>query len=69
MLPGDRGFRPIPRKMAGIEMITIELSRTAMKTPSDVLDNAIHLYRSSAEVATATGSACFVVSDKLAQPR
>jgi len=33
----------MPRKMAGIAMITIEASRVAMKTPRVVLDRATHL--------------------------
>jgi hypothetical protein len=37
----------MPRKMAGRLMITIELSRVAMKAPRVVFDRAVHLYRSS----------------------
>ncbi len=36
----------MPRKIAGREMITIEESRSAMKTPRVVFDRAVHLYRS-----------------------
>ncbi len=43
MLDGSRGSRWMPRKMAGREMITIELSRAAMNMPSVVLDRAVHL--------------------------
>ena len=46
MLPGASGFRPMPRKMAGIAMITIEASMVAIVMLSVVLDRAIHLYRS-----------------------
>src|SRR5580765_1008408 len=45
MLPGASGFRPMPRKMAGIAMITIEASIVAIVMLSVVLDRAIHLYR------------------------
>jgi hypothetical protein len=43
MLAGASGSSPMPRKIAGIAMITIELSRVAISTPSVVLDSAIHL--------------------------
>src|ERR1700750_3106304 len=46
VLPGASGFRPMPRKMAGIAMITIEASIVAIVMLSVVLDRAIHLYRS-----------------------
>ena len=46
MLPGASGFRPMPRKMAGIAMITIEASIVAIVMLSVVLDSAIHRYRS-----------------------
>src|SRR3954451_16032466 len=36
----------MPRKIAGSEMITIELSSVAMNMPNVVLDRAVHLYRS-----------------------
>jgi len=68
MLPGASGLRPMPRKMAGMAMITIELSKIAMNMPSEVLESAIHLYRSSGPDSTTTWSPCVVVSDKLAQP-
>src|SRR4029077_6298761 len=45
MLPGASGFRPMPRKMAGIAMITMEASIVAIVMLSVVLDRAIHLYR------------------------
>lgn len=43
MLPGASGSRPMPRKMAGREMITIEASMVAISTPSVVFDSATHL--------------------------
>ena len=46
MLPGVSGFRPMPRKMAGIAMITIDASIVAIVMLSVVLDSAIHRYRS-----------------------
>ena len=33
----------MPRKMAGMAMMTIELSRMAMNIPSEVFVSAIHL--------------------------
>ena len=45
MLPGASGFRWMPRKMAGIAMITIDASMVAIVMLSVVLDRAIHLYR------------------------
>ena len=46
MLPGASGLRWIPRKMAGIAMITMEPSMVAIVMLSVVLDRAIHLYLS-----------------------
>ncbi len=43
MLPGASGSSPMPRKIAGSEMITMEPSRAAISTPSVVLDSATHL--------------------------
>ena len=43
MLPGANGSKPMPRKIAGSEMITIEPSSAAMSTPSVVFDSATHL--------------------------
>ena len=43
MLPGVSGFRWMPRKMAGIAMITIEASIVAIVMLSVVLDSATHL--------------------------
>ncbi len=40
---GRKGSRPMPRKMAGSEMITMEVSSDAMKTPRVVLDSTVHL--------------------------
>jgi hypothetical protein len=48
MLPGAVGFRWMPRKIAGIEMITIEESIVAIVMLSVVFDSAIHLYLSPA---------------------
>jgi len=36
-------LRPIPRKIAGNEMITIEELMVAISTPRVVLDSATHL--------------------------
>src|SRR5579859_1369929 len=46
MLPGSSGFRWMPRKMAGIAMITIEASIVAIVMLRVVLDRATHRYRS-----------------------
>src|SRR5215472_11348800 len=46
MLPGASGLRWMPRKMAGIAMITMEPSIVAIIMVSVVFDSAIHLYRS-----------------------
>ena len=43
MLPGVSGFRWMPRKIAGSEMITIEAFTVAARMPSVVFDNAVHL--------------------------
>jgi hypothetical protein len=43
MFPGDSGLRWMPRKIAGIEMITIEASIVAIVMLSVVLDSATHL--------------------------
>ena len=45
MLPGASGLRWMPRKMAGIAMITIEASIVAIVMLRVVLDSATHLYR------------------------
>src|SRR5256885_11073256 len=45
MLPGSSGFRWMPRKMAGIAMITIEASIVAIVMLRVVLDSATHRYR------------------------
>src|SRR5512142_114445 len=50
MLPGSSGFRWMPRKMAGIAMITIEASIVAIVMLSVVLDRATHRYRSGRPV-------------------
>ncbi len=41
MFDGSRGSRWMPRKIAGSEMSTIELSSVAMKMPSVVFDRAV----------------------------
>src|ERR1019366_4129262 len=51
MLPGASGSRAIPRKIAGRLMMTIEESRDAIKTPSVVLESAVHLYVSREPIA------------------
>jgi hypothetical protein len=43
MLPGASGSRPMPRKMAGIAMMTIEPSSIDMKTAAVVFARATHL--------------------------
>ena len=43
MLAGWSGSSWMPRKMAGSEMSTIELSSVAMNMPSVVFDRAVHL--------------------------
>ncbi len=43
MLPGASGSRPMPRKIAGSEMMTIEPSTAEIRTPRVVLDRATHL--------------------------
>ncbi len=43
-MPGSSGFRSIPRKIAGSEMITIEELIVAISIPSVVLVSAIHRY-------------------------
>ena len=50
MFPGANGFSPIPRKIAGSAMITMEPSKAAISTPRVVLDSATHLYRSGTGV-------------------
>src|SRR5690348_6161483 len=53
MLAGAKGSSPMPRKMAGSEMMTIDPSTVAMNTPRVVFDSATHLYRSSPSWARA----------------
>ena len=43
MLPAANGSRPIPRKIAGSAMITIDPSIVAIIMASVVLDKATHL--------------------------
>src|SRR5262245_17985978 len=49
MFDGSSGSSPMPRKIAGRLMITIEQSSVAMKAPSVVFDSAVHLYRLGTE--------------------
>ena len=42
-MPGDSGLRWMPRKMAGIAMITMEASIVAIVMLSVVFDSVIHL--------------------------
>src|SRR6266487_2240465 len=44
MLPGSVGSRWMPRKMAGIAMITIDVSIVAIIMLSVVFERATHLY-------------------------
>src|SRR6266702_5259189 len=44
MLPGSVGSRWMPRKIAGIAMITIDVSIVAIIMLSVVLESATHLY-------------------------
>lgn len=43
MLAGASGSSPMPRKIAGSEMITIDPSSADISTPSVVLESATHL--------------------------
>jgi hypothetical protein len=43
MLPGVSGSSPMPRKIAGREMITIEELMVASSIPRVVLERATHL--------------------------
>ena len=43
MFSGLSGFSPIPRKMSGSAISTIDWLIVAISTPSVVLDSAIHL--------------------------
>ncbi len=42
-MPGSNGLIPMPRKMLGRAMSTIELSMVAMSIPSVEMNSAIHL--------------------------
>src|SRR3954451_19915464 len=57
---------PIPRKIAGRLMITIEALIVAMSTPRVVFDSATHLYpgwsRSRRDVAVGAAPGCAAVS-------
>src|SRR5215471_4919996 len=69
MLPGSSGFRWMPRKMAGIAMITIEASIVAIVMLSVVLDRAIHLYRPGrAPLAVAAAVPFTTIRRTLTQP-
>ena len=43
MLPGLSGLSPIPRKMSGSAISTMDWLMVAISTPSVVFDSAIHL--------------------------
>ncbi len=43
MFSGASGLSPIPRKMAGMAMMTMELSRIDMNMPIEVFMSAVHL--------------------------
>ena len=43
MFSGLSGFSPIPRKMSGRAISTMDWLIVAISTPSVVLDSAIHL--------------------------
>ncbi len=43
MLPGSSGLIPMPRKMSGSAISTIEELIVAISMPSVVFDSAIHL--------------------------
>ncbi len=43
MLPGPSGSRPMPWKMSGSEISTIDELIVTISTPRVVFDNAIHL--------------------------
>ena len=43
MFSGLSGFSPIPRKMSGSAISTMDWLIVAISTPSVVLDSAIHL--------------------------
>src|SRR5215467_3302751 len=63
MLPGAVGSRWMPRKMAGIAMITIDVSMVAIVMLTVVLERATHLYllssgSGSSVAAPRTASLC-----------
>ena len=43
MLPGPSGFSPMPRKMSGSAISTMDWLIVTISTPSVVFDRAIHL--------------------------
>jgi hypothetical protein len=43
VLPGSSGLTPIPRKMSGSAISMMDALMVAIRTPSVVLDRAIHL--------------------------
>jgi hypothetical protein len=61
MLPGCSGLMPMPRKIAGSEIRTMEEFIVAMSTPSVVLDSASHLYPGWSGWVRETGAAGAVV--------
>ena len=68
MLPGASGLRWMPRKIAGIEMITIEASIVAIVMLSVVLDRAIHLYLSGCPSDARSSGCRLEVTPTFVQP-
>src|ERR1700722_7809249 len=68
MLPGASGLRWIPRKMAGIAMMTIAPSMLAIVMLSVVLDRAIHLYFSPCSPAASSCGSRRDITPTLNQP-
>src|SRR5215467_3764920 len=57
MLPGAVGSRWMPRKIAGIAMITIEVSIVAISMLTVVFESATHLYLLSGSCGLVAGTA------------
>src|ERR1700739_2550734 len=70
MLPGASGLRWIPRKIAGIAMMTMEPSIGAIVMLSVVFERAIHLYLSGCPSdVCSSGSGCRLeITPTLIQP-
>src|ERR1700739_4855295 len=70
MLPGASGLRWIPRKIAGIAMMTMEPSIGAIVMLSVVFERAIHLYLSGCPSdVCSSGSGCRLeITPTLVQP-